>query len=157
MTDKYDEVAMKTAVLWSELSTCKRKKVCAVVVKNNRILTHGVNGTKPGECNSCEETCPKCLGVFTKDSVCKVCDGMGIVTKADTVHAEINAINNTLYNREELKDSTMYLTLSPCINCAKVIVKEKIKRVVYLTEYSDSEGIEYLKSNNVDIIKFKGK
>jgi len=118
---------MQIAKVVATNSKCERAKVGAVIVKDKRIIATGYNGTPRGTCNECEEN---------------------NVTKPTVIHAELNAILNATTN--DLKDSTIYLTLSPCIKCAPFIVQKGITKVVYSKNYRNEMcGLEYLLSNNV--------
>ena len=157
---KYDTVMMKTAILWSELSYCTRRKVSAVVAKDNAVITNGYNGTISGLNNNCEDVCTKCNGTGVLNvmgecgETCDVCGGKGKTTNKFTLHAEENAITRAAKEGISLKDSTMYITTSPCHNCSKLIAQSGITRVVYLDEYKDTDGIEFLKSTGVEVEKF---
>jgi len=107
------------------MSFSTRSKVGSVIVKDNRVIVNSWNGTISGEDNCCEE------------------NG---VTKSTVVHAEANAILFAAKNGIKIDGTKMYVTLSPCIECAKMIVQSGIKEVYYLEEYRDKTGIEFLKS-----------
>lgn len=109
-------------------SHCKRKKVGAVLVnKEKRIIGTGYNGSPAGTDNTCE-----CENGNTKDTV---------------IHAELNCILNSTTN--DLAGSTLYITLSPCLKCAALLVQKKISRVVYDEEYRDKTGITYLQKHGI--------
>jgi len=131
---KYNKVMMKTAFIWAEMSYCKRAKVGAVIAKDNRILVASYNGTVSGANNCCEEE---------KENE--------LVSKNTVVHAEINAIAYAAKNGIKTDDCTIYITLSPCVECSKAIIQCGIKKVFYKTEYRDISGIEFLKENNISV------
>jgi dCMP deaminase len=106
------------------LSHCVRFKVGAVLVKDDNIISFGYNGTPAGMDNCCE-----------RDSV----------TLPHVIHAECNAILKAAKNGNSVNDSTIYLSLSPCLDCSKLILQSGIKRVVYLTAYRNLEGVDFLK------------
>jgi dCMP deaminase len=116
---------------WGELSHCKRKKVGAIIVKNNMIISDGFNGTPSGFDNNCENS-----------------NGN---TNWYVLHAEANAILKVAKSTNSCKDATLYLTLSPCKECAKLIHQSGIKRLVYLKNYKDVTGLHFLDKAGVKI------
>ena len=106
--DRYDKAYLKMALEWAELSHCKRKKVGALIVKNQMIISDGYNGTPTGFENSCEDEYGK--------------------TKWYVLHAEANAILKTASSTHNCRGGTLYVTLSPCKDCSKLIHQAKIKR-----------------------------
>ena len=135
MTDKkqlkYDKAYLKMALEWGKLSHCKRKQVGALIVKDRMIISDGFNGTPTGFDNCCENE-----------------DG---VTKWEVLHAEANAILKVASSTQSAKNSTLYITLSPCTQCSKLIHQAGIKRVVYAKSYKDSSGLDFLEKAGVDI------
>ena len=127
---KYDTAYMKMAFEWGKLSNCERKKVGALIVKDRMIISDGFNGTPSGFENCCEE------------------DGY---TKWYVLHAEANAILKVASSTQSCQNSTLYITLSPCRECSKLIHQSGIKRVVYANEYSDTSGLEFLKKAGVSL------
>lgn len=126
---------MKVAQLTAKLSYAKRKKVGSVLVKDNRIVSVGFNGTPAGFPNCCEDTLP---------------DG-SLVTKSIVVHAEANALFWCAKTEIITEGATMYLTLSPCSTCALGLIQSGIKRVVYLEAYRDTSGIAVLEKAGVKV------
>ncbi len=116
---------------WGELSHCKRKKVGAIIVKNNMIISDGFNGTPSGFDNNCEDS-----------------EGN---TNWYVLHAEANAILKVAKSTNSCEGATLYLTLSPCKECAKLIHQSGIKRVVYLKNYKDTTGLQFLENAGVKI------
>ena len=116
---------------WGELSHCKRKKVVAIIVKNNMIISDGFNGTPSGFDNNCEDS-----------------EGN---TNWYVLHAEANAILKVAKSTNSCEDATLYLTLSPCKECAKLIHQSGIKRLVYLKNYKDTTGLQFLENAGVKI------
>ena len=116
---------------WGELSHCQRKKVGALIVKNNMIISDGFNGTPSGFDNNCEDS-----------------DGK---TNWYVLHAEANAILKVAKSTNSCEGATLYLTLSPCKECAKLIHQSGIKRLVYLKNYKDTSGLQFLKKAGVKI------
>jgi dCMP deaminase len=116
----------------SKHSKAERKKVGAVLVKNNRIISIGYNGTPSGFDNACEEN--------------------GI-TKKEVIHAESNCITKCARSNESSDGSSLYVTLSPCMECSKLIIQSGIKEVFYKEEYRDTDGIKLLNKANINCIK----
>ena len=116
---------------WGELSHCKRKKVGAIIVKKNMIISDGFNGTPSGFDNNCEDS-----------------EGN---TNWYVLHAEANAILKVAKSTNSCEDATLYLTLSPCKECAKLIHQSGIKRLVYLKNYKDTTGLQFLENAGVKI------
>lgn len=128
---------MDTAERFAQLSTAQRKKVGAIVVKDNRIISIGYNGMPSGWSNECEDT-------IDDDG------GSGVlVTKPEVIHAEGNAIAKLASSNESGKGATMYITHSPCIECAKLIYSSGISHVYYKDNYRCSAGIDFLEKCNV--------
>ncbi len=128
---RYDKTYLKMAMEWGNLSHCNRKKVGALIVKDRMIISDGYNGTPSGFENPCEDE-----------------DGD---TKWYVLHAEANAILKVASSTQTCKGATLYITLSPCKQCSKLIHQAGIKRVVYINEYRDTSGIEFLKKAGVEI------
>jgi len=132
---KYDVTYLKMAQEWANLSYCERRKVGALIVKNNRIISDGYNGTPSGFENFCEDD-----------------DGY---TKWYVLHAEANAITKVASSTQSCDGATLYITLSPCKQCSKLIYQAKIKRLVYAVQYKDTSGIEFLKKAGVIVDHIK--
>lgn len=133
MHNKFDLAYLKMALEWAKLSYCKRKQVGALIVKDRMIISDGYNGTPSGFENQCEDE-----------------DGK---THWFVLHAEANAILKLASSTQSAKDATLYITLSPCRECSKLILQSGINRLVYIDEYSDNEGINFLKGHNIEIIR----
>jgi|TARA_R110000850_G_scaffold179708_1_gene305474 dCMP deaminase len=133
---------MKTAETFGSLSTAVRLKVGAIVVKDNRIISIGYNGTPSGWDNVCEDTFQHHeLGTCTT------------VTKTEVIHAEANAISKLARSSESGLDADIYITHAPCIECAKLVYGTGIKNVYYRTSYRNTEGIDFLTSCNIRVEK----
>ncbi|MFT4830609.1 MAG: dCMP deaminase [Psychroserpens sp.] len=126
---KYDTAYLRMANEWGKLSYCKRKQVGAIIVKDRMIISDGYNGTPTGFENSCE-------------------DGEGY-TKWYVLHAEANAISKVASSTQSCEGSTLYITLSPCKECSKLIHQSGIKRVVYQRAYKDDSGLQFLEKAGV--------
>ena len=131
---KYDRAYLRMALEWAQLSHCKRKKVGAIIVKNKMIISDGYNGTPSGFENYCEDENGE--------------------TKWYVLHAEANAILKTARSGHNCNGGTLYLTLSPCKHCSKLVHQCGITRLVYLDKYSDISGIHFLKKAGVEIVEF---
>src|SRR5690554_8240084 len=127
-----DRRYMRMAFIWSENSYCQRRKVGALLVKDKMIISDGYNGTPSGFENICEDE--------------------NNVTKPYVLHAEANAITKVARSNNSSEDATLYVTSSPCIECAKLIIQAGIKRVVYTDSYRLSEGAELLKRAEIEIV-----
>ena len=127
-----DKRYMRMATIWSENSYCARRKVGALIVKNKMIISDGYNGTPAGFENICE-------------------DDNG-VTKPYVLHAESNAITKLARSGNSSEGATLYVTASPCIECAKLIIQAGIKRVVYAEKYRLEEGLDLLRRANIELV-----
>lgn len=121
---KYDKAYLRIAKEWGQLSYCKRKQVGAIIVKDRMIISDGYNGTPSGFENCCEDE--------------------ENLTKWYVLHAEANAILKVARSTQSCENATLYITLSPCKECSKLIHQSGIKRVVYQTGYKDTSGIDFL-------------
>ena len=132
---KYDLAYLKMALEWGNLSHCERKKVGAIIVKNKMIISDGFNGTPSGFDNDCEDE------------------------NGDTnwyvLHAEANAILKVAKSTNSCLGATLYLTLSPCKECAKLIHQSGIKRLVYSKQYKDLSGLKFLEKAQIEIQHIK--
>ena len=129
--NKYDKAYLRIAKEWGQLSYCKRKQVGAIIVKDRMIISDGYNGTPTGFDNCCEDE-----------------EGL---TRWDVLHAEANAILKVARSTQSCEGATLYITLSPCKECSKLIHQSGIKRVVYQNGYRDDSGIQFLKKAGVII------
>lgn len=141
MKEKEIRFYMGVAHNAAQMSYAKRKKVGAVIVTANGGMYYGYNGTLPGFDNECED------GVIV-DGV------LTLVTKPNVIHAEMNCLAKMLKEGVSTKDSTLFLTLSPCINCAMPIAAAGIKHVYYSEKYRDSSGIIELNKANVGVDQY---
>ena len=129
---KFDLRYLEMARIWAKNSYCSRRQVGALVVKNNMIISDGYNGTPSGFENVCE-------------------DNNGI-TKPYVLHAEANAITKLARSNNNSEGATIYITASPCIECAKLIIQAGIKRVVYGEKYRLTDGIELLERAGIEVV-----
>ena len=128
---RYDIAYLKMAREWGKLSYCKRRQVGAIIVKDKMIISDGYNGTPTGFENKCEDD-----------------DGS---TKWYVLHAEANAILKVASSTQACDGATLYITMSPCKECSKLVHQAGIKRIVYLKEYKDNAGIAFLEKAGVSI------
>jgi len=128
---KYDKAYLKMALEWSKLSYCERRQVGSLIVKDKMIISDGYNGTPSGFENFCE-------------------DENGY-TKWYVLHAEANAILKVASSTQACQGATLYITMSPCQGCSKLIHQAGIKRVVFIEAYKDTSGVEFLKKAGVSI------
>lgn len=127
-----DKRYLKMARIWAENSYCERRKVGAIIVKNSMIISDGYNGTPSGFENVCE-------------------DSSG-VTKPYVLHAEANAITKVARSNNSSDGATLYVTASPCLECAKLIIQSGIKRVVFNELYRISDGIDLLDRAGIECV-----
>ena len=134
---KIDVRYLRMAKIWAENSYCKRRQVGALIVKNQMIISDGYNGTPSGFENVCEDE--------------------NNMTKPYVLHAEANAITKVAASNNNSKDATIYITSSPCIECAKLIIQAGIRRVVFSEKYHTEEGLNLLRRAEitVDYIDFE--
>lgn len=129
---KLDLRYLKMARIWAQNSYCQRRQVGALVVKDGMIISDGYNGTPSGFENICEDE--------------------NNVTKPYVLHAEANAITKLARSNNNSEGATIYITASPCIECAKLIIQAGIKRVVYGEQYRLTDGIDLLKRAGIETI-----
>jgi len=129
--NKYDSAYLRIAQEWGKLSYCKRKQVGAIIVKDRMIISDGYNGTPSGFENCCE-------------------DDQGM-TKWYVLHAEANAILKVARSTQTCDGATLYITLSPCRECSKLIHQAGITRVVYQNGYRDTSGVDFLLKAGVEV------
>ncbi len=132
---RYDIAYLKMAKEWAKLSYCKRKQVGALIVKGKMIISDGYNGTPTGFENTCEDT--------HND------------TKWYVLHAEANAILKVASSTQSCKGATLYITMSPCKECSKLIHQSGIKRLVYIDAYKDNQGLKFLEKADIDLVHIK--
>ena len=130
---KFDIAYLKMAKEWAKLSYCERKQVGALIVKDRMIISDGYNGTPSGFENRCEDD-----------------EGN---TQWFVLHAEANAILKLARSTQSAKDATLYLTLSPCKECSKLILQAGIKKLVYVDNYKDNDGIAFLRNHGIEILQ----
>lgn len=139
---KLDNLYMNIADQVSKMSHARRTKVGAVLANESNVLSYGWNGTPAGDDNNCEIENP---------------DG-SLTTQPEVLHAESNVLMKLVSSGGiGTKDATMYVTLSPCFECAKLIKQAKIKRVVFKEQYRDSRGIDFLTARGVEVVQLKNE
>lgn len=133
--NKYDKAYLRIASEWSKLSYCQRKQVGAIIVRDRMIISDGYNGTPSGFENCCEDT-----------------EGL---TQWYVLHAEANAILKVARSTQSCENATLYITLSPCKECSKLIHQSGIKRVVYKNGYRDTSGIDFLVKAGIEVYQIE--
>lgn len=128
---RYDKAYLRMALQWGSLSHCERKQVGALIVKDSMIISDGYNGAPTGFDNCCEDENQK--------------------TQWYVLHAEANAIMKVAKSTNNSNGATLYITLSPCRECSKLVLQSGIKRVVYLNAYKDDSGVKFLEKAGVEI------
>jgi len=134
--EKYLGSYMKTAKLFAGLSSARRKKVGAIIVKDDRIISIGYNGMPSDWDNNCEDEIQQ---VDAQDFI-----RITLKTKPEVLHAELNAIGKLARSNESGEGATMFVTCAPCMDCAKMIYASGIKEVFYAEDYRDQSGLEFL-------------
>jgi dCMP deaminase len=132
---KFDKAYLRMATEWAKLSHCQRKQVGAIVVKDRMIISDGFNGTPTGFENPCEDE-----------------EGY---TKWYVLHAEANAITKVASSAQSCKGATLYLTLSPCKECSKLVHQAGVKRLVYINGYKDDSGLQFLSKAGVEVVQIQ--
>lgn len=132
---RYDKAYLRMADTWSKLSYCTRKQVGALIVKDRMIISDGFNGTPSGFDNCCEDE--------------------GGDTLWYVLHAEANAILKVAKSTHNCDGATLYLTLSPCKECSKLVIQSGISKVVYVNEYKDDSGLRFLESAGVELVQIE--
>jgi dCMP deaminase len=130
---RYDRAYLRMAQEWSKLSHCTRKKVGALIVRNGMIISDGYNGTPSGFDNECEDPNGE--------------------THWFVLHAEANAMLKVVKSTHSASGATLYITLSPCRECSKLILQAGIIRVVYRDRYKDDSGIVFLENSGIDVFQ----
>ena len=128
---RYDSAYLKMALEWAKLSYCKRKQVGALIVKDKMIISDGYNGAPTGFDNCCEDELEK--------------------THWYVLHAEANAMMKVAKSTHNSNGATLYITLSPCKECSKLILQAGIKRVVFIDIYKDDSGLDFLKEAGIEL------
>lgn len=144
MQKKWIDAYLDMAERFAKLSYAKRLKVGAIVVKDNRVISIGYNGTPAGWDNECEYI-----------DLVETNEDSGVIsrTKEEVIHAEANAISKLARDGEAGVNSTMFCTHAPCIHCSKLIYGAGIRNVYYRNSYRDELGIEFLKKCNIEVMK----
>ncbi|PHS10528.1 MAG: CMP deaminase [Kordia sp.] len=132
---RYDKAYIRMASEWGKLSHCKRRQVGAIIVKDRMIISDGYNGSPTGFDNYCEDE-----------------EGY---TKWYVLHAEANAILKVAASTQSCEGATLYITLSPCRECSKLVHQAGIKRVVYKDGYKDNSGIKFLEKAGIEVVQLQ--
>mgnify|MGYP003119918542 CR=1 FL=1 len=129
-----DKKYLNMAQVWGQLSKAEKKQVGCLIVKDGRIISDGYNGTPHGFDNECE-----------------FATRFGLETKPEVLHAESNALTKLAKSTQSSEDATLYVTLSPCFDCAKLIIQSGIKRVVYNELYRNDSGVQLLLKAGIEV------
>ena len=147
-----DRVYLNMANTWAQLSKALREKVGCLIVKDGAIISDGYNGTPSGFNNDCENKVPSPqMVVDYEGQLVEVT--YRLETKPEVLHAESNAITKLARSTQSSDGSTMYVTISPCLDCAKLIMQSRIKRVVYEDFYQNTNGINLLNKAGVEVLE----
>lgn len=167
---RFDTKYLRMAKIWSENSYAVRRKVGCLIVKDNMIISDGYNGTPSAFENECETV--ECARGFVLGCVkrvidvtelertinfCKNCEFCKLITKPYVLHAEANAITKLAKSGNSSEGATLYVTLSPCIECAKLMVQSGIKRVVYIEKYRITDGLDFLERAGVEVVQINNE
>ena len=133
-----DVAYLRMAYVWSSLSKAQRKKVGCLIVKDGSIIADGFNGTPQGFDNSCERE-----------------EEGRLITKDEVLHAESNAITKLAQSTQSSKGATMYITIAPCIDCAKLIIQSGIRKIVFREAYRSTGGLILLKQAGIEVERVK--
>jgi len=144
MKQKFIDAYMDVAERFAQLSSAKRLQVGAIVVKDDRIISIGYNGMPSGWDNCCEEEIITEYESHTDSA---------LVTKAEVLHAESNAIAKLAKSPESGEGASIFITHSPCIDCAKLIYQSGIATVYYKNDYRSTQGIEFLTRSDIEVVK----
>ncbi len=128
----FDKRYLEMAHIWAQNSYCKRRQVGALIVREKMIISDGFNGTPAGFENICEDE--------------------NNITKPYVLHAEANAITKVAKSNNSSEGSTLYVTTSPCMECAKLIIQSGIRRVVYSNRYHNTDGLDLLKRAGIELV-----
>ena len=142
MKERFINAYMDVAKRFAQLSYAKRLNVGAVIVKDDRIIAYGYNGTPAGWDNECE--------------ICTSIDDVGnptLITKPEVLHAESNAIAKLARSTESGNEATLFVTHSPCLECAKLIYQSGIKRVYFGENYRNTDGLDFLTASKINVIQ----
>jgi dCMP deaminase len=142
MKEKFKQAYMQTAKTFAELSHARRLKVGAIIVKDDRIISIGYNGMPAGWDNNCEDEIqyPNAEGIKLK-------------TKPEVLHAETNAIAKLARSNESGEKASLFVTHSPCLECAKLIYQSGISKVYFNETYRDGSGINFLQKSGVEVVQ----
>ena len=139
-----DKTYLQMAETWGKLSKAERKKVGCLIVKDGQIISDGYNGTPAGYDNNCE-TVNENFHPLAKNK---------LETKQEVLHAESNALMKLAKSTNSSADSTVYLTMSPCFECSKLMIQAGVKRLVYSEAYRNSDGIKFLRKNGIETFHY---
>ena len=137
--NQLDRVYLQMAKTWAQLSKAERKKVGCLIVKDGQIISDGYNGTPAGYDNSCE---------VVNESFHPLAENK-LETKREVLHAESNALMKLARSTNSSDGCTVYLTMSPCFDCSKLMIQAGVKRLVYSEQYRIKDGVDFLEQNGI--------
>ena len=140
-----DKVYLEMAETWSQLSKAVRKKVGCIIVKDGQIISDGYNGTPAGYDNTCE-TINKKFHYLAENK---------LETRPEVLHAESNALMKLARSTNSSQDCTVYLTMSPCFECSKLMIQAGVKRLVYNEQYRILDGVKFLQENGIEVTYYE--
>lgn len=150
MKEKFKKAYMETAGIFAELSHARRLHVGAIVVKDDRVISIGYNGMPAGWDNNCEDEVVENYAGYEG-----AIHHVKLKTKPEVLHAETNAIAKLARSTESGVNATMFVTHSPCLDCAKLIYQSGINTVYYRDAYRDDDGIQFLKKSGVTVEQYR--
>jgi dCMP deaminase len=152
MPNKFDYAHMNVAEEYAKLSSAKRLQVGAIIVKNDKVLSIGYNGTPSGWDNICEdEIVEHSTYIIDNGGPEYPCTTIGTKTRPEVIHAEMNALGKLAKSNETSDGASMYITHAPCFDCAKLIHITGISKVYYRNSYRNTDGIEFLNKCNIEV------
>jgi dCMP deaminase len=154
LKEKLKKAYMKTAETFAGLSHARRLHVGAIVVKDDRIISIGYNGMPAGWDNDCEDEIPCEDGEYRRQQLPKTADlwkSYNLKTKPEVLHAETNALAKLARSSESGLDSDLFVTHSPCLDCAKIIYQSGIRHVYFGRSYRDNAGVDFLRKSGVTV------
>ncbi len=140
-----DKVYLEMAETWSQLSKAVRKKVGCIIVKDGQIISDGYNGTPAGYDNVCETINEK-FHYLAENK---------LETRPEVLHAESNALMKLARSTNSSQDCTVYLTMSPCFECSKLMIQAGVKRLVYNEQYRILDGVKFLQENGIQVTYYE--
>ena len=154
---RFDTKYLRMARIWAENSYAERRKVGCLIVKDNMIISDGYNGSPSGVAHKCHDTryIDEQRRRLCGRGPCEGCDNIETFTKPYVLHAEANAITKLAKSNNSSEGATLYVNLSPCLQCAKLIIQSGIIRVVYIEKYRITDGLELLERAGIEVVQIE--